>query len=138
MSCREPIDLVRFVDGEFTENETRLLLTEPLKHSTIWPRDRERPHFAPEFWGEGGIARVHSEAGGWPHLVQLIAETVVDLLNDSGRRQVDDTLWGQALDEAVVRGHNVFYQLLRGECRSGPECGPAGSTARRTAARSPR
>jgi hypothetical protein len=101
----------------FTEEETRLLLTEPLKHSTLWPRDRERPHFAPEFWGEGGIARVHNEAGGWPHLVQLIAETVVDLLNESDRRQVDVALWGPALDEAVVRGHNVFYQLLIGECR---------------------
>jgi hypothetical protein len=99
----------------FTEDETRLLLTEPLKYSTLWPRDRERPHFAAAFWGEGGIARVHAEAGGWPHLVQLIAETVVDLVNESGQRQVDNALWGRALDEAVVRGHNVFHQLLIGE-----------------------
>jgi hypothetical protein len=101
----------------FTEDETRLLLTEPLKHSSLWPRDRERPHFAPEFWGDGGTGRVHAEAGGWPHLVQLIAETVVDRLNESGQRQVDDAIWEQALDEAVVRGHNVFYQLLIRESR---------------------
>ena len=48
----------------FTEDETRLLLTEPLKHSTLWPSDRERPHFSPAFWGDGGIERIHAEAGG--------------------------------------------------------------------------
>src|SRR5262249_7964695 len=99
----------------FTEDETRLLLTQPLRSATVWPRDRQRPHFAPEFWGEAGIEQVHEEAGGWPHLVQLIAETLVDVLNESGQRQVDDSLRAQALDEAVVRGHNVFYQLLIGE-----------------------
>jgi hypothetical protein len=99
----------------FTEDETRLLLTDPLKYATIWPHDRKRPHFAPEFWGENGVARVHSEAGGWPHLVQLIAEVVVDLLNRTGKRQFDDSLWNEALDNAVVRGHNVLYQLLVGE-----------------------
>jgi hypothetical protein len=101
----------------FTEDETRILLTEPLKHSTLWPSDRERPHFSPDFWGEGGIARVHSEAGGWPHLVQLIAETIVDRLNESGQRQLDATLWESALDETVVRGHNVFHELLVRESR---------------------
>ena len=76
----------------FTEAETRLLLTEPLKSSTLWPKDdpsRPRPSFPAEFWGPDGIERIHAEAGGWPHLVQLIAETVVDLLNDEGSRQVD-------------------------------------------------
>ena len=40
-----------------------------------------RPSFPPEFWGEGGIDRIHREADGWPHLLQLIAETAVDLVN---------------------------------------------------------
>ena len=53
----------------------------------------------------------------WPSLLPCIAETVVDLINESGRRQVDDALLHQALDEAVVRGHNVFYQLLVAENR---------------------
>jgi hypothetical protein len=105
----------------FNEDETRILLTEPLKHSTLWPSDRERPHLSPAFWGEGGIARVHSEAGGWPHLVQLIAETIVDLLNESGERQLNATLWESALDETVVRGHNVFHELLIRESRIGGE-----------------
>ena len=47
--------------------------------------------------------------------MQLIAETVVDLLNDEGRRQVDAELFERALDEAIVRGHNVLYELMRGE-----------------------
>ena len=80
----------------FTEAETRLLLTEPLKHSTLWPKDdpsRPRPSFPADFWGPGGIERIHAEAAGWPHLVQLIAETVVDLINDEGGRQVDPELF---------------------------------------------
>ena len=96
----------------FTEDETRLLLTEPLKYSTLWLSERKRPFFSPAFWGDGGIERIHSEAGGWPHLVQLLAETVVDLLNETSRRRVDGALLGHALDEAVGRGHNVFYQLF--------------------------
>ncbi len=79
--------------GPFTEKETRLL-------------------------GEGGIERVHAEAGGWPHLVQLVAETIVDLLNDEETDQVDEGLFERALAKAVVRGHTVFHELLRGE--SGP------------------
>jgi hypothetical protein len=102
----------------FTEAETRLLLTEPLKHSPLWPKDdpsRPRPSFPAEFWGPGGIERIHAEAAGWPHLVQLIAETVVDLLNDEGCREVAPELLERALDEAIVRGHNVLYELMRRE-----------------------
>jgi hypothetical protein len=102
----------------FTEAETRVLLTEPLKFSTLWPKDDPslpRPSFPAEFWGPGGIERIHAEAAGWPHLVQLIAETVVDLLNDEGGRQVAPGLFERALDESIVRGHNVLYELLRRE-----------------------
>jgi hypothetical protein len=105
----------------FTEAEARLLLTEPLKYSSLWPRDdpsRTRPSFRAELWGPGGIERIHAEAGGWPHLVQLIAETLVDLLNnEEGRRFVDPALFERALDEAIVRGHNVLYELMRRESR---------------------
>jgi hypothetical protein len=102
----------------FTEAETRLLLTEPLKSSTLWPKDdpsRPRPTFPAEFWGHGGIERIHAEAGGWPHLVQLIAETLVDLLNDKGQSRVNAELFDRALEESVVRGHNVLYELMHRE-----------------------
>jgi hypothetical protein len=100
----------------FTLAETRLLLTEPMKFSPLWPKDDpKRPRFAPEFWGEGGIERIHHEAGGWPHLVQLIAETIVDLINDETKRQVDAELFERSLNKAIISGHNVLYQLMRGE-----------------------
>jgi energy-coupling factor transporter ATP-binding protein EcfA2 len=102
----------------FDPAETRLLLTEPLKHSTLWrATETKRPRFEPGFWGDGGIERIHAEAGGWPHLVQLIAETVVDLVNDSGGADVDDALLERALDRAVVRGNNVLLELMERESR---------------------
>jgi hypothetical protein len=104
--------------GGFTEQETRLLLTEPLRHSTLWAKDDpSRPRFEPGFWGENGIERVHAEAGGWPHLVQLVAETLVDLINDEETDRVDPGLFERALKKAVVRGHTVLYELLTGESK---------------------
>lgn len=100
----------------FTLAETRLLLTEAMKYSTLWEKDSpQRPRFDASFWGENGIERVHNEAGGWPHLVQLIAETIVDLINDEDKRQVDEDLFNRALNKAIVSGHNVLYQLMHGE-----------------------
>jgi hypothetical protein len=102
----------------FSDKETRLLLTEPLKYSSLWRDDnpsRPRPSFGSGFWGNGGIERIHAEAGGWPHLVQLIAETVVDLLNDEAGSQVTSPLLERALDRAILSGHNVLYELLRRE-----------------------
>ncbi len=58
-----------------------------------------------------------SRRGGWPHLVQLVAETVVDLVNDAGGASVDNALLVRALDRAVVRGNNVFLELLERESR---------------------
>jgi hypothetical protein len=102
----------------FKPPETRLLLTEPLKYSSFWNKKEEphRPRFDPGFWGEGGIDRIHEEAGGWPHLVQLIAEAVVDLINDEEARTVTPALLDRALASCVVRGHNVLYELMRREC----------------------
>jgi hypothetical protein len=108
----------RTVDVEpFTLDETMLLLTEPLRHSTLWPiNSNDRPRFPAAFWGHEGIRRIHRETGGWPHLLQLTAGTIVDLANDSGRRVIDEKLIERALEIAVSRGHNVFYELLRREC----------------------
>ena len=72
--------------------------------------------FKPELWGPGGIERIHGEAGGWPHLVQLIAETLVDLLNRRGAPSVTPQLMETALDEAVISGQLALFQLMRGEC----------------------
>ena len=94
------------------------MLTEPLHHSLLWRDDgpgRRRPRFDACVWGERGIECIHAEAGGWPHLVQLIAEATVDLLNDEGERQVTSPLLERALDRAIVHGHNVLYELLRRE-----------------------
>jgi hypothetical protein len=102
----------------FELKETRLLLTEPLAHSTLWKNlESDRPRFEPGFWGEGGIERIHDETGGWPHLVQLVAENLVDLVNDSDGAAIDAALFERALDRAVVRGNNVFLELLERESR---------------------
>ena len=53
--------------------------------------------------------------GGWPHLVQLVAETTIDLLNDEKETRLNPALLERAEEQAVVRGHNVLYQLLHGE-----------------------
>lgn len=99
----------------FTLAETRLLLTEPLRRSPLFQDDSKRPRFPEPFWGEGGIERIHRETGGWPHLVQLLAETFIDILNDEGAHSVTPGDFQRACERAIVRGHTVFYQLLRGE-----------------------
>lgn len=102
----------------FTEAETRLLLTEPLKYSSMWPPDDPRcSQFDPSFWGERGIERIHAEADGWPHLVQLIAATIVDLVNNEGVHQVTPGILERALDKAIVVGDIVLRQLVQGESR---------------------
>lgn len=100
----------------FTLAETQLLLTEPLKYSALWKADdTARPRFEPGFWGEGGIEHIHREANGWPHLVQLLAERVVDRVNDTGAHRASPELLEESFDIAVERGHNTFYELMRKE-----------------------
>ena len=48
----------------------------------------------------------------WPHLVQLIAETIVDILNDEAGKQVTSSLLERALDQAIVSRQNVLHELL--------------------------
>lgn len=101
----------------FTLAETDLLLTEPPKYSAPWPKDSiGRPRFQSDFWGDGGIKRIHQEAGGWSYLVQLIAETVLNLINEKKDiRQVDAVLLGRALKIAIARGYNFLYYVMRQE-----------------------
>jgi hypothetical protein len=101
----------------FTEPETRLLLTEPVAQSSLWGQGEvRRPRFEPAFWGEDGIERIHAETDGWPHLVQLVAETVVELINLRGQKAASPALLDEALTSAVTRGDIVLRQLVRGEC----------------------
>jgi hypothetical protein len=102
----------------FTEAETRALLTDPMHYSPLWPPDDpKRPHFSPALWGDNGIERIHEAAGGWPHLVQLIAETVVDLLNEGTAPHADAALLERALDRAIVAGDTVLRELVERESR---------------------
>ena len=106
----------------FSLDETHLLLTQPMKHSELWrSNESKRPSFEPGFWGEGGIDRIHQETGGWPHLVQLVAETTVDQINVAGQDQVDSALLERALDKSTVSGTTVFHQLVVGESKSEAE-----------------
>lgn len=101
----------------FSPAETRRLLTEPVKYSTLWEKDSaRRPRFDEAFWGEAGIDRIHAETGGWPFLVQLVAETTVDLLNDEGLREVRGDVLERAYERAIERGHAGLYELVCREC----------------------
>jgi hypothetical protein len=101
----------------FTLNETTQLLTDPMRHSGLWRANAEkRPKFERGFWGDGMIERIHADAGGWPHLVQLLAERAVDLVNTDGVTGVSDDLYQRAKQKAIVNGDTVLRQLLKGEC----------------------
>ncbi len=104
--------------GMFSEAQTHVLLTDPLAHSPLWAReDPNRPRFDAAFWGEHGPASIQRETGGWPHLVQLLAESVVDLIDDSGSRRVTPPLLQRAAARAVISGDAVLAQLVEGESR---------------------
>ncbi len=81
---------------------------------------RRRPRFDPGFWGDGGIERIHTEAGGWPHLVQLLAETAVELANDRQLATLDEGVLEEAADQAVGRGTVVLSELIEGEFERRP------------------
>jgi hypothetical protein len=100
----------------FSPAETHALLTEPLQYSPLWQKnDPARPRFAPALWGDNGIERIHAESAGWPHLVQLIAETVIDLLNEGTQPHADAALLERALDKAIVSGDTVLRELMERE-----------------------
>ncbi len=102
----------------FSIDETRLLLTEPLRHSTFWAKDAvDRPCFSENLWGHNGIERAQAESAGWPFFVQLIAETIVDMLNDSELVIVNDELFEKALDKSIVKSDTTFKELLYNECK---------------------
>lgn len=96
----------------FTQQETHLLLTEPLKYSRNTKAQEAGKFYGPHFWGEGGVERIHRETGGWPHLVQLVASTVVDICNRKGFDQASPGVLEQAFAAAVVSGETVLTELM--------------------------
>jgi AAA ATPase domain len=100
----------------FSEAETRLLLTEPLRESDLFRDDEaRRPRFDAAFWGDHGIEWIHREAGGWPHLVQLLAGTAVDLVNEANVESLDGAMLERAAEKSIIDGDTVLRQLMRGE-----------------------
>ena len=100
----------------FTLEETRLLLTEPMRSSPLWDKDdAARPHFDPSFWGKGGIERIQIETGGWPDFVQWVAEAAVYLLNQTTASRVDDALIKKAFLRVVERADSPLQELVEGE-----------------------
>jgi hypothetical protein len=100
----------------FTPQETRLLLTEPMRSSPLWNNNEtERPHFEAGFWGEDGIERIQAESGGWPDLVQWVAEAAIDLLNQSASPRVDGALLERAFVLAAERANNTLLELIEKE-----------------------
>ena len=98
----------------FVYEETYQLLTDPLGQSEVWRHDDQKPTFPPEFWGSEGIERIQQQTGGWPHLVQLVAETTVDLTQD-GRFEglARPESFEEVLNAVVARGDAVLRQLMR-------------------------
>jgi hypothetical protein len=100
----------------FSAAETRLLLTEPLRESPLFRDDEaRRPRFDAAFWGEHGIEWIHQQTGGWPHLVQLVAGTAVDLVNEANVQALDRAMLERAVERSMVDGDTVLRQLMRGE-----------------------
>ena len=62
-----------------------------------------------------GVEHIHAQAGGWPHLVQLVAETAVDMVNNSSAKALDGPLLEKVLEKSIERGENVFRLLLQTE-----------------------
>lgn len=103
----------------FNPAETRSLLSDPLRFSPIWDKLDPKPFpFFGDIWGIDGIERIQEESAGWPHLVQLIAQNAVDLLNETTARSLDSAILERALDRAVELGDLVFRQLMEKDCRA--------------------
>ena len=51
---------------------------------------------------------MHAAHGGWPHLVQLLAATAVDLCNQRNADHADAGLLDEAFAKSVVAGDSVL------------------------------
>ncbi len=108
----------------FTPSETHALLTDPMKHSPIWPKEdpsRDHVRFTHLWDGPEGVERVHKEAGGWPYLVQAIARRILELLNKAGSHSIDASLWERALDDVVFDNDTILRHIIKNDQTSNNE-----------------
>jgi hypothetical protein len=96
----------------FTKAETQLLLTDPLRHSRRAEAKEGVRMFGASFWGEGVVDRIHEYTAGWPHLVQLVASTIVDLSNTQGKNRCDSELLKEGLTKSLESGDTVLAELM--------------------------
>jgi hypothetical protein len=96
----------------FDLSETRKLLCEPFA-SRVPGAQGGWLKVEPDRWGgEAGIERIHSESGGWPSIIQLIAGVVAHLLKKEGQDRANLPILERALQKAVVEGHNLFEEVI--------------------------
>ena len=98
----------------FSMEETRLLLTEPLSYTKT---HGEPVTFEPGFWGPEGIKFIQEETQGWPHFVQLIAQTTIDLLNESSETKVTPELLEKAMQQSARDAETTLSELMKGESK---------------------
>ena len=100
--------------GMFTVDETKMLLSDPMRYAQSEP-DTNRARIPNETWGIKGAEEIHRIAGGWPHLVQLLAETTLSVLSDVNAKRLDDKLFEMMLCEAEEKAQQTLRQLIEGE-----------------------
>lgn len=100
----------------FSLDETRQLLTDPMRFCPGSVLKNETPSFDARVWGAHGVENIHEQSGGWPVLVQWIASTAIDAINESAEPVLTPELFEVVLDRAVERCDPVFCELLTGSC----------------------
>ena len=105
----------------FHRDETHKLLCEPLASKEPSARGGWLKVEPARWGGEVGIDRIHRESGGWPSIIQLIAQVVARMLKENGHDHADETLLDQALEKSVEQGNNLFEGVMYRERSSDEE-----------------
>lgn len=94
----------------FTPDETRVLLLEPMRHASA---EHKVVHKESSWGGSEGIARIHQETGGWPYFVQLLAENLRGIINNTPQATtVTAKIFERARREAVDEAESALRQIL--------------------------
>jgi hypothetical protein len=99
----------------FSEDETRMLFTQPFEHAGLWltgSAPASRATVPPAFWGCEGIQRVHEVAGGWPFFVQLVGSCACELADEARRVTVDGPFLERVFDAAVSAGDSTLSHIM--------------------------
>jgi type II secretory pathway predicted ATPase ExeA len=111
---------VRTVEMEpFSLQETRVLLTDPLRSS---PNSELRSNVNySQFWGPGCVDRIHEQAGGWPQLVQAVAVNTVEICNREQLTSADAAVIDRALLDTITSSDAVLAELMLYKSREYPD-----------------